>query len=153
MANSKRGSRKYLYEDRETAPKEPRKEPEKAREAAVNTFENDGSFFEMFKKQMEEKQKDSEQGSSKPKIKPRTTKAVSPEQKAVVASLETELPCYSTQTMVYKDGEGEGTKKTHYQVTYPPLIAPNRPVIPVPIDNSALPVAPSVILATICLWG
>lgn len=91
---------------------------------ASNSFTNDGSFLESFKKRMEEYEK---QWGTVSKPKPEGTKSnvtKAPElagssSSKSVATKETEIPCYATQTMYYKDSEGkQSSKKPQYQVTY-----------------------------------
>ena len=77
-------------------------------DSSTNAFQNDGSFFEMFKKRMEEQQK--QNSTSKSKTDVSSKKALK----------DTEPPCFATQTMLYKNSEGDGNtagKKSQYQVT------------------------------------
>jgi hypothetical protein len=89
---------------------------------AVNAFENDGSFLDSFKKQIEEYQRQrGDQSVAKHTPEVVKTQATHPELAEVeksdpVATKDTELPCYTTQTMYYKDSEG--AKKPQYQVIY-----------------------------------
>ena len=106
--------------------KKERKSSPETEQPASNTFTNDGSFLESFKKRMEEYEK--QWGNvSKPCPKPEETKseatkapepAVSSNSKPVAAT-ETEVPYYATQTMYYKESDGgQSSKKPQYQVTY-----------------------------------
>lgn len=75
--------------------------------SAGNKFENDGSFFEMFQKQMQNQQNDSEKDKSK---------------KKETSSDKLEPAYFSTQTISYKDSDKGTKKKTQYQVAIAPIL-------------------------------
>lgn len=84
----------------------------KEKKTKVNAFQNDGSFMEMFKKIQE---------SSEPAATPTS----SAEEKPGANNIEADIPCYSTQTMCYKDEKGGETSstKSRYQVIHSSVVS------------------------------
>lgn len=83
----------------------------KEKKAKLNTFQNDGSFMEMFKKSQESSQPVPPTSSEeKEKSKPNT---------------EADIPCYSTQTMCYRDEKGgeSSSIKSRYQVIHSSVVS------------------------------
>ena len=77
-----------------------------------NAFQNDGSFMEMFKKKFQESSKPAPPKSSEEKPKPST-------------NIEADIPCFSTQTMCYKDEKGaeSSSTKSQYQVIHSSVVS------------------------------
>jgi len=94
---------------------------------AGNNFINDGSFLEMFRQRMEERPLGPGPANSSfaSRFVSVATQASSQssrpssysegKQEEPVAKVEAEAPCYTTQTICYK--EGASVKKPQYQVT------------------------------------
>lgn len=90
-----------------------------------NTYENDGSFLETFKKEIfKQRMENYERQWATNVITPKTVADdTKPEvEPAEAKGKEPEVPYYTTQTMYYKEGgsecDGSKSTKTPYQVTY-----------------------------------
>ena len=107
------------YPEPETVPEE-----EERPQQPSNQFQNDGSFMEMFRKRMEEQQKDNKP-VTKAAAKPSEPKPSTAASTSVTKEPEAEATFYSTQTMHYKnDAENSSSsKKPQYQVTTVPVKA------------------------------
>lgn len=84
-----------------------------------NLFQNDGSFMEMFKRmQGQQTQPPSATSSSASTTAPPVERkeGYSSKGREEEAKQDTEAPCYTTQTIYYKDGV-RNDEKPQYQVT------------------------------------
>lgn len=106
-----------------------------AGESSSNSYQNDGSFLETFRKEIFKQRMENYKRQWGAKVTPKTTsksstKPVTVKVEPTESIKEPEVPYYTTQTMCYKEGasasDGSKTTKTPYQVTY--LLS--SPVIP-----------------------